>query len=244
MKFRKIKLLFLSILSIVASGCAPEIEYVDVLNFPQFSFEIIDRDECKVSASQAFDLTEAVIPKYVKINSNNYIVTSIGDLAFYECTSLTSIIIPNSVTLIGQRVFYGCSSLTSITIPNSVISIGRMAFLHCSSLTSITIPNSVTSIAGAAFSSCSSLTSVTIGNNVTSLGDYAFEYCSSLTSIIIPNSVTSIGYDAFKYCSSLTIYCEAKSKPSGWKNTWNSSNRPVYWAGQWVYVKGVPTPIN
>ena len=213
--------MFLSLLSIVASGCAPVIEYVDVLNFPQFSFEIIDRDECKVFASQAFDLTEAVIPKYVKINSNNYVVTSIGNRAFFNCFSLTSIIIPDSVTSIGDYAFFGCSSLTSITIGNSVTSIGSSAFSNCSSLDSIIIPDSVTSI-----------------------GKGAFYCCPSLTSIIIPDSVTSIGDYAFFGCPSLTIYCEAKSIPSGWDYKWNSSNRPVYWAGQWEYVNGVPTPIN
>ena len=130
-------------------------------------------------------------------------VTSIGDAAFYQCSSLTSITIPNSVTSIGDDAFYGCSSLTSVTIPNSVTSIGDGAFSYCSSLTSITIPNSVTSIGDGAFSGCSSLTLVTIPNNVTSIGDYAFSGCSSLTSITIPNSVTSIGDGAFHYCSSL-----------------------------------------
>ena len=101
-------------------------------------------------------------------------VTSIGDDAFKDCTSLTSVTIPNSVESIGYRAFQNCSSLASITIPNSVTSIGSRAFYACSGLTSITIPNSVRSI-----------------------GNYSFEGCSNLTSIEIPNSVTSIGSNAF-----------------------------------------------
>ena len=131
-------------------------------------------------------------------------MTSIAGGAFEDCSSLTSVTIPNSVTSIGSFAFYGCTSLTSITIPNSVTSIGDYAFYGCSSLTSITIPNSVTSIGESTFSGCSSLTSVTIGNGVTSIGESTFYCCSSLISITIPNSVTSIGQYAFKDCSSLT----------------------------------------
>ena len=82
-----------------------------------------------------------------------------------------------NVVGIGDRAFSNCSSLTSITIPESVTSIGKYAFDSCSSLTSVTIPESVTSIGEDAFSGCSSLTSVTIPNSVTSIGNYAFYGC-------------------------------------------------------------------
>ena len=130
--------------------------------------------------------------------------TKISNYAFYKCSSLTSIEIPNSVTSIGSAAFENCDLLTSIVIPNSVTSIGSWAFYNCTSLTSIVIPDSVTSIDNDAFENCSSLTSVEIPNSVEVLGYYAFSSCSSLTSIVIPNSVTSIGDKAFSSCSSLT----------------------------------------
>jgi len=110
---------------------------------------------------------------------------TIADRAFYECYSLTSVIIPDSVISIGNFAFYECDSLTSIIIPDSVISIGDSAFYDCDSLTSITIGNSVTSIDFWAFYSCDSLTSITIPDSVTNIGHHAFSFCCSLTSITV-----------------------------------------------------------
>ena len=145
------------------------------------------------------------IPQKVIHNSKTYTVTSIGELAFYECSRLISVTIPNSVTSIGNDAFFRCSSLTSVTIPNSITYIGESAF-YCCDLTSVTIPNSVTYIGESAFYCCD-MTSVTIPNSVTYIGKSAFELCRSLTSVTIPNSVTSIRESTFRGCGlkSLTI---------------------------------------
>ena len=131
-------------------------------------------------------------------------VTIIGNSAFYGCKSLTSINIPNSVTTIGNWAFSGCKSLTIINIPNSVTTIGECAFMDCKSLTNINIPNSVTMIGNSAFSGCKSLISINIPNSVTMIGNWAFSGCKFLISINIPNSVTTIGEYAFSGCKSLT----------------------------------------
>ncbi|MBR2450644.1 MAG: leucine-rich repeat domain-containing protein [Paludibacteraceae bacterium] len=150
-------------------------------------------------------LTTATIPETVTYNGTTYSVTSIGDDAFWGCSSLTSVTIGNSVTSIGYEAFLNTgiynnesnwengvlyisnclidakNNITgAYTIKGGTRVIGYKAFSNCSSLTSITIPNSVTSIGKYAFSSCSSLTSVTIGNSVTSIGYYAFDNCSAL----------------------------------------------------------------
>ena len=145
-----------------------------------------------------------VIPESVTHNGKTYHVTSIDNAAFYCCTSVTSVEIPNSVTTIGVSAFEGCSSLTSVTIGNNVTEIGDGAFCYCTSLTSVTIPSSVTVIGEYAFYVCSGLTSVTIPNSVTEIGERAFSGCSGLTSVTIPNSVTEIGNGAFSGCSGLT----------------------------------------
>ena len=130
-------------------------------------------------------------------------VTSISDGAFGGCGGLTSVTIPDSVRGIGENAFTDCTSLTSVTIPNSVTSIGEYAFSNCTSLTSVIIPNSVTSIGNNAFMDCSALTSVTILDGITSIGSRTFQGCTNLTSVTIPNSVTRIGSCAFQYCESL-----------------------------------------
>ena len=156
------------------------------------------------------------IPESVTYSGKTYSVTSIGDKAFWGCSGLPSVTIPNSVTSIGEYAFSGCTRLTSVTIPNSVTSIGICAFYECYGLTSVTIPNSVTSIGSRAFEGCTRLKSVTIGNSVTSIGNYAFRGCSGLTSIKVEsgNSV----YDSRENCNAI-IETATNTLISGCKNT-------------------------
>ena len=127
-------------------------------------------------------------------------VTNIGDYAFWNCRSLTNIVIPNSVTSIGDNAFEYCFSLSNLIIPDGVTSIGDGAFVGCTSLSSVVIPDSVSCIGNNAFWGCESLTDIVIPNSVTSIGESAFYGCSSLTEVVIPDSVTSIGDKAFSGC--------------------------------------------
>ena len=157
---------------------------------------------------------DITIPSSINVNEVEYPVTSIKKHAFSNCSSLTSVTIPNSVTSIGYGAFYGCSGLTSVTIPNSVTRIGNNAFSGCSGLTSITIPNSVTSIGSHTFYGCSGLTSVTIPNSVTSIGDNAFNGCSKLENVYCcAESVPSTGDYVFKGMdiSNVTLHVPASA---------------------------------
>ena len=151
---------------------------------------------------------------YSSIIPSDGSVTSIGGSAFSDCTSLTSIEIPDSVTDIGYEAFYSCTSLKSIEIPESVTTIHGWAFRRCTSLASILIPNGVTSLGDLAFSECSSIESITAYDNNTvyhSDGNCLIETESKTLIVgcknsIIPSdgSVTTIGKDAFYGCTSLT----------------------------------------
>ena len=174
------------------------------------------------------DTTELVIRESVYHNGEEYPVTKIHPYAFWDCSQIVSVTIPDSIstlpdglftngcpnlksviignglTKIGDNAFNNCDSLTSVTIGSGVTSIGEYAFYGCTSLASIIIPNSVTSIGDSAFYCCAGLTSIIIPDSVTSIGDSAFNCCAGLTSIMIPNSVTSIGDSAFSDCTGLT----------------------------------------
>ncbi|MCL2245021.1 MAG: leucine-rich repeat protein [Treponema sp.] len=134
---------------------------------------------------------------------DGYRVTSIATNVFGNSTSanadtvLTSIRIGGNVTALSDNAFYYCTNLESIELPDSLTSIGSLAFAH-SGLKSITIPDSVTSSLNSTFRSCAALTTVVIGNNVPNIAGYAFRDCTSLANVTIGSSVTTIRTDAFR----------------------------------------------
>lgn len=156
------------------------------------------------------------IPASVSYDGNTFAVTSIGERAFYACSDLTSVTIPESVTAIGPYAFLYCSRLTSITIPGSVSVLGREAFNRCAGLTSVTISEGVTSIGYGAFYSCSGIVSLTIPASVTSIGERAFTGCSALTSIEVKEG--NANFDSRGGCNAI-IETASNSLIIGCKNT-------------------------
>ncbi len=205
-------------------------------------------DDCTLLTSITIGNSVATIGDYafnscLKLTTLSFgsALASIGDFAFNSCDQLTEINVDNDNTTFATEdgvlfnknkttlIFYPKSKSGDYTIPNSVTTIGNSAFRQSQSLTSVTIPNGVTTIEYGAFYLCRNLASVNIPSSVTSIGYQAFYKCPKLSSITIPKNVTSVGYGVFRECSTLTINCEAESKPEGWDDNWNPSDRPVIW---------------
>lgn len=130
-------------------------------------------------------------------------VTEIGDYAFYNCTGISGLNLSKDITQIGNYAFAGCSGLTEMLLPASVETIGNYAFQDCTSLQDISIPGKVTRIASYLFSGCTALEQISIPYGVQTIDTYAFQDCSSMTDITVPDSVSEIGSSAFSGCGSL-----------------------------------------
>lgn len=210
----------------------------------ELKYEISSESTCYVCMQSVSG--DIIIPEFAEYNGVEYAVTSIGKMAFAWCSSLTSVIIGNSVTLIDEFAFSYCSSLTSVTIGNSVTSIGNMAFIDCSSLTSVTIGNSVTSIGVGAFQGCSGMISMTIPNSVTSIGSSAFCLCSSLTEVYYSSTDPIVGvadiFSDFSYSDATLFVTEEAIEKCKAIDPWmNFENIQAYDFSGVEVINGVDT---
>ena len=163
-------------------------------------------------------------------NVNGYSVKSLGYMAFFECSDITTLIIPNSITSIGQYVFQGCTSLKEIEFPSSLKTIDRYGCYN-SGVEKIVLPDGMTSIGNSAFRSCPNLQSVKIGRGIVTFGKNVFRDCSALSAIAFDGTICLFnGEDAFRSCNSLTSV--TITDLDAWCKSWFSglSSTPSYYA--------------
>ncbi len=144
--------------------------------------------------------------KTVNGEETDFVVNKIGNGAFADCTGITEVVIPSSITKVGDRAFENCSSLEKAVFEGSTCEIGKSAFAYCSALKSITLPSSLKTISEETFNDCTSLSSVTIPSTVNLIGAEAFKMCTDLTNINIPASVTTIRKNAFIGCNAVKAF--------------------------------------
>ena len=177
---------------------------------------------CTFETTNATESTFASMPDLKRVTLEEGLVLGAVDDMFKNCTSLSSITIPNSITTIPSHMLEGCTSLTSLTIPDSVTKIDMYALQGCTNLTNVNIPSNISIIDGSAFQNCSSLQEVVIPNTISSIGQQAFRGCTSLTSITIEATTPPTIYSyTFEDTNNCPIYVPCDSV-SSYINSWGS----------------------
>lgn len=137
-------------------------------------------------------------------------VTGIRDNAFYKCTALKQIILPETLEYMGHHCFFQCTALESVDLPSGLTEMGMGCFCQCTSLSYVTLPDSISRIPDSCFRNCTSLRDIDIPQNVREIEKFAFSGCTSLSEVTMDENLTSIGDFAFFMCGSLTdVYIPA-----------------------------------
>lgn len=169
-----------------------EIVPIDITQDSEFSGSVISNVYSDGRGVITFDNDINLLPAKAFKRPNNI-----------SSSTLTSVILPESITSIGSSAFSGCANLLDVNLPKGIESMGFSVFSHCLALQSVNLPMGLTTIDNSMFYDCFGLTQIDIPENVTRIADEAFYQCSALSSIIIPGNVTYIGSRAFRSCSSL-----------------------------------------
>lgn len=201
---KKIFIFFsLALMGLASAFAQPQIEpdFSSVCSTGQvLYYRIVDYGE--VSVCPYFQYPEMLggfikVPRTVKHEGQNYVVTSIADSAFANCIRIQGVELPNTMFVIGDYAFDSCTDLRIIEMPKTLTTIGEYAFQDCVSLVDVVMPHSVVELGAFAFLNCKNVRHFVISHALTEIPEGCFFNCSSVTNYLIPASVSTIGCYAF-----------------------------------------------
>jgi hypothetical protein len=189
----------------------------DIVTINRIQYQIINSAYAEVCGYDQDLEPNQIIPPFITIDSQQYPVKTIGSSAFFLCTTLETIILPDQLINIGPEAFSHCGKLITIKLPSKITVIANNVFCKCFNLHTVHLPKDLINIESRAFYKCVKLQLISIPDNVTGVGSYCFGKCLELQQIVLPNSIESIGLNAFIDCYKLIKII--------WRN--NSMNNPL-----------------
>jgi len=203
------KIIFVLVTAVLAALNIPALP-AECADEPKYEYTIIN-NEATITGYKGE-------PVYIEIPETieGCQVVELRDNAFYECSALRHIDLPDTLRKIGHHCFYACSSLEEISVPDSVTEIGMGCFCGCAELSSASLPDTLSSLPESCFRSCTSLSDFTVPESVHRIGAFCFSGCTSLRSISLSSGLKGVGDCSFYMCSSLKgVYVPPSVKDIG-----------------------------
>lgn len=187
----------------------------DTFTVGGLKYEVIDESNKTVRITGYTSVSaNLTIPASVKNGTVTYAVTEIGEAAFAENTTITSVTISEGIELLEGKAFGKCTNLSKVTLPNSLTEADTAyssawggwcgPFTGCSKLATVNLPSKMTKVPNNLFRGATGISGIVIPNTVTEIGDAAFSDCTGLKNITLSSNLRKIGAEAFYKCTGLT----------------------------------------
>ncbi|MCR4965909.1 MAG: leucine-rich repeat domain-containing protein [Bacteroidales bacterium] len=171
---------------------------------------------------------EIVIPASVEYSGAVYVVSQIGKRVFEDCTGITQVTLPSTISVIEDKAFKGCTALEYINTPQPLSTIGEYAFDGCSELEDFSLQASISTLGEGCFRNCTSLEEVIFPTSLNNISASAFQGCSNIETIYIDRTILSIGSNAFNGCTSVNEFTSlAATPPTADSNTFNGIDASI-----------------
>ena len=222
------KLFFLSLMMVLAIGSAKAYDFIALAPSGQTLFcNILDQENHLIGLTSGYPKPDGdlVIPETIHSSGVDWTVTEIMDEAFREST-ITSVVIPNTITAIGNRAFYMCTQLSgTVVIPYSVNTVGYTAFCRCDSMTEVVLPEKDVTYGESCFLTTGLTGTLVLPEGLTVVSREMFRNNGKLTHVVFPHTLTTISEGAFSYCNKLEEVVIPNSVTTIYGNPFNSSGK-------------------